>query len=352
MRACTFKTNSLRLFWFTISTAIHGRICSTALAYQTKARHPDKRRRRRSQSKTVVGVASVYHRIEYYIAYDNYTMSRPVQIVTTDDIDDEESHPMVVVSSAVNDDEVPLVNAVPVPDSERVTATPAAASTAGQTTMNYYYYEQPPQRTTVVSFNTVRTTTTTTTTTTQSLVKYDRRGCCSWLGNILWLLLGGWHMFLSWMVAGLVLCVTCIFIPCGVQCIKIACFLLCPFGKTVVYYGSPNNNSCCSSGCNFIMNVLWAVTAGWILAVQAFLTGVVLCLTIVGIPFGVQSFKLMQVCFCPFGKDFSSIQEEQQQQFTTTRRTTVQTTPADDNPNSTAARRSPPPSYQDYHRIQ
>ena len=275
-------------------------------------------------------------------------MSRPVQIVTTDDID-EESDPMVVVSANArsnysNDDanlDVPLVNAVPASDSE---ASAPAQHTAQ--TMNYYYYQQLPPPTTIVSFNTVRTTTTTTTTT-QSLVKYDRRGCCSWVGNVLWLLLGGWHMFFSWMVAGLVLCVTCIFIPCGVQCIKIACFLLCPFGKTVVHYGSPNN-SCCSSGCNFVMNVLWAVTAGWILALQAFLTGVVLCLTIVGIPFGIQSFKLMQVCFCPFGKDFSSIQEEQQ--FTTTRRTTVQTT-ADNNPTSTA-RRSPPPSYQDYHRIQ
>jgi len=272
-------------------------------------------------------------------------MSRPAQIVTTDDIDAEESYPIVAAGvNYSNDNEVPLVNAVPVPANETI-APAVPASGHGSTTTTNYYYQQPPPPTTVVSFNTVRTTTTTATTTATSLVKYDRRGCCSWLGNLLWLLLGGWHMFITWMVAGLILCVTCIFIPCGVQCMKISCFLLCPFGKTVVYYGNPNNSNCCSSGCNFIMNVLWAVTAGWILALQAFLTGVVLCLTIVGIPFGVQSFKLMQVCFCPFGKDFSSI-EEQQQQLTTTR-TTVRTTT--DNP---TARRSSPSSYQDYHRIQ
>jgi uncharacterized membrane protein YccF (DUF307 family) len=135
---------------------------------------------------------------------------------------------------------------------------------------------------------------------------------------LLWFLLGGWHMFVTWTVVGLALCVTCVFIPCGVQCIKIGCFLLCPFGKTIVYYDGRDN--CCASGCNCIMNVLWAVTAGWILAIQAFVSGVLLCLTVIGIPFGIQSFKLMQLCFCPFGKDFSATAIEER---TTVTRTTT-----------------------------
>eukprot|EP00529_Nitzschia_sp_RCC80_P034841 CAMPEP_0113479772 /NCGR_PEP_ID=MMETSP0014_2-20120614/21503_1 /TAXON_ID=2857 /ORGANISM="Nitzschia sp." /LENGTH=121 /DNA_ID=CAMNT_0000373123 /DNA_START=156 /DNA_END=518 /DNA_ORIENTATION=- /assembly_acc=CAM_ASM_000159 len=121
-------------------------------------------------------------------------MSRPVQIVTTDDIDVEESAPIVAGGINYNDDnEVPLVKAVPVPATATAAPVPVPAQT--RTTTNHYYQQPPP--TTVVSFNTVRTTTTSTTTTT-SLVKYDRRGCCSWLGNILWLLLGGWHMFITW----------------------------------------------------------------------------------------------------------------------------------------------------------
>lgn len=137
----------------------------------------------------------------------------------------------------------------------------------------------------------------------------DRRGCCSWLLNLLWIVLGGWHMFSTWFVAGLALCLTCIGIPCGLQVIKISWFLLCPFGKQLKYHHhdiSDEGGRCCFRGCNCLLNIVWAVTAGWLLALQALLTGVVFCITIIGIPFGWQCFKLTYLCFCPFGIDFTA----------------------------------------------
>jgi uncharacterized membrane protein YccF (DUF307 family) len=130
----------------------------------------------------------------------------------------------------------------------------------------------------------------------------DRRGPCSWLGNFLWFMLGGWHLFLSWFIVGLFLSISLVCCPCGVQVIKIACFLLCPFGKTLV----SSETHCCGGVCNCLLNVIWIVTVGWFLALQALVTGVVLCLTIFGIPFGVQCFKLAYISLWPFGLEFSS----------------------------------------------
>lgn len=141
----------------------------------------------------------------------------------------------------------------------------------------------------------------------------DRRGPCDWILNFLWLVLGGWHLFLTWFLAGFTLCLTCIGIPCGCQAIKISVFLLFPFGKTVVYkhdYIDDAGAQCCFRSCNCLLNTFWALTVGWILALQALLTGIVLCITIVGIPFGIQCFKLMLLCFCPFGTDFTAEEVE------------------------------------------
>lgn len=101
--------------------------------------------------------------------------------------------------------------------------------------------------------------------------------------------------------------------PCGVQAIKISIFLLFPFGKQIVHIHDSIDDQgaqCCFKSCNCLLNLIWAVTVGWILAIQAFLTGIVLCLTIVGIPFGIQCFKLTLLCFCPFGIDFTAEEVE------------------------------------------
>ena len=130
----------------------------------------------------------------------------------------------------------------------------------------------------------------------------DRRGPCSWILNLLWLVLGGWHLFLTWFICGLLLSISIICCPCGQQVLKIACFLLCPFGKTIACH--PPQRHC--GGLNCLLNLLWIVTAGWILALQAVLAGIFMCITIIGIPFGYQCFKLAYISLWPFGLDVSS----------------------------------------------
>jgi len=114
----------------------------------------------------------------------------------------------------------------------------------------------------------------------------------SCLGNLLWILLGGGLLALLWFVAAILCCVTIVLIPVGVQCFKFAGLALCPFGKTVEYGGNVGH---------FLLNILWLVLFGWELAVASFVVGLVWCITIVGIPMGLQSFKLARLALMPFG---------------------------------------------------
>lgn len=147
----------------------------------------------------------------------------------------------------------------------------------------------------------------------QITFRHDRRGAGAWIFNFLWLIIGGWHLFLSWFFTGVLLCCTCVGIPCGWQVIKISLFLLFPFGKTLTYTHEnlqDPGGRCCMRSCNCVLNIVWAVTVGWILAIQAFITGCLLMITIIGIPFGWQCFKLTYLCFCPFGIDFTAEEVE------------------------------------------
>lgn len=112
------------------------------------------------------------------------------------------------------------------------------------------------------------------------------------LGNILWFLLGGVLLGLSWLLAGLLWCVTIVGIPIGLQCFKFAGLAFFPFGKQIEYGGGAVSLLC---------NILWLIVSGVPLAVESALVGCLLCLTIVGIPFGLQSFKLAQLALMPFG---------------------------------------------------
>ena len=113
------------------------------------------------------------------------------------------------------------------------------------------------------------------------------------IGNILWFLLGGFLLALLWTLAGLVLCVTLIGIPFGMQCFKIASLMLHPFGHEIVYDTV--------KAAHLIGNILWIVVFGWELAIASLVTGLLCCITIVGIPFGVQGFKFAQLSLMPFG---------------------------------------------------
>ncbi len=114
-------------------------------------------------------------------------------------------------------------------------------------------------------------------------------GC---VGNVLWFLFGGLELGLSWAAVGVLWCLTIVGIPVGVQCFKIAGMAFFPFGKKV---------DTSSSAGNTLLNVVWMLFGGLALAVEAFLFGLLLCITIIGIPFGKQCFKIAKLSLMPFG---------------------------------------------------
>ena len=110
--------------------------------------------------------------------------------------------------------------------------------------------------------------------------------------NILWIICGGLLSALGWVAAGCIWCITVVGIPVGVQCFKLASISLNPFGKEIVNDGGAGS---------FILNVIWFIISGWELALGNFLLGCILCITIVGIPWGKQYFKIAKVALSPFG---------------------------------------------------
>ena len=120
----------------------------------------------------------------------------------------------------------------------------------------------------------------------------DGANCCC---NCLWFFLGGFEICLVWMISGVFCCVTIIGIPAGIQCFKIGCFALFPFGKEIA--PKPEGYSCC----DYICNCLWIFSFGLIIAILECFFGLIYCITIIGIPFGLQHFKLAKLSFMPFG---------------------------------------------------
>ena len=116
------------------------------------------------------------------------------------------------------------------------------------------------------------------------------------IGNILWLVLAGIWMALAYVLSGVVQCITIIGIPFGIQSFKLAGYALWPFGRVVVQRMDRDAAlSCLGNGIWFVLSGLW-------LALGHIITGVLLCITIIGIPFGVASFKLARLALTPFGK--------------------------------------------------
>ena len=113
-------------------------------------------------------------------------------------------------------------------------------------------------------------------------------------GNILWFVCGGLVSGLSWGLAGCLWCITIIGIPVGMQCFKFASLSFFPFGKEVQYGGGAGS---------FILNIIWLILSGIPLALEHLAFGLVLCVTIIGIPFGMQHFKLAKLALMPFGAE-------------------------------------------------
>ena len=116
------------------------------------------------------------------------------------------------------------------------------------------------------------------------------------IGNLLWLVLAGIWLAIGYVIAGVLCCVTIIGIPFGVQSFKLAGYALWPFGRVVVQRADRDPGLSC------LGNVIWFVLSGLWLAIGHVLTGLLLCITIIGIPFGIASFKLAGLSLAPFGK--------------------------------------------------
>lgn len=117
------------------------------------------------------------------------------------------------------------------------------------------------------------------------------------IGNIIWFVFGGLLISLGYFLGGLVLCLTIVGIPFGIKVMRLGAFALWPFGGRVM----PRENPV---GClSTILNIIWIVFGGIEVAFAHLVTGVIFCITIIGIPFGLQHFKLMTLALVPFGHE-------------------------------------------------
>ena len=120
----------------------------------------------------------------------------------------------------------------------------------------------------------------------------------TFLGNLLWFLFGGLIGGLGWTLAGCLWCITIVGIPLGIQAFKMAGLTLTPFGKTVEYGGGVGS---------VLLNIIWFVLAGLWMAIGYVGAGLLNCITIIGIPFGIQSFKMAKLALWPFGSQIRSL---------------------------------------------
>ncbi|MBQ7364232.1 MAG: YccF domain-containing protein [Clostridia bacterium] len=111
------------------------------------------------------------------------------------------------------------------------------------------------------------------------------------LANCIWFLLGGFIFSLAWLLAGILLYITLIGIPLGKQCMKAAKLSAFPFGKEVITALDEYP----------IINIVWAILLGWELAIGYLSAALILCVTVIGIPFGIQIMKLVKLALFPFG---------------------------------------------------
>ncbi|WP_145263502.1 YccF domain-containing protein [Planctomycetes bacterium Pan216] len=124
----------------------------------------------------------------------------------------------------------------------------------------------------------------------------------SCLGNILWLIFGGLFAGLGYILGGLILCLTIIGIPFGIQSIKLGVAIFCPFGKEVVELEDAN------SPLRLIFNAIWIIFFGWEIALAHLVSAGLCAITIIGIPFAWQHLKLIILSLLPFGRDLRDVE--------------------------------------------
>ena len=114
--------------------------------------------------------------------------------------------------------------------------------------------------------------------------------------NIIWLVLSGFWLFLSYMLAGIICCILIVTIPFGIASFRIGLYALWPFGRRVV--DKPD-----AGVFSFLGNVIWVIVAGIWIALEHIVSGIVLCITIIGIPLGIANFKMVPIALMPLGKE-------------------------------------------------
>jgi len=119
----------------------------------------------------------------------------------------------------------------------------------------------------------------------------------SLLGNIIWLIFGGFITGMGYILGGLLVCLTLVGIPFGVQAIKLGAASMAPFGKEIVVLEEANQFW------QMVANILWAIVLGWELAIAHLAHALILAITIVGLPFAKQHIKLIPVALFPFGRE-------------------------------------------------
>ena len=120
--------------------------------------------------------------------------------------------------------------------------------------------------------------------------------------NVIWLVLCGWWMAIFYALAGIVCFILIITIPFGIAAFRIGSYALWPFGRSIVRRPSAGLGS-------LIGNIIWIILIGWWLAIGHLTSGILLCLTIIGIPLGLANFKLIPISLLPLGVEIVSSDE-------------------------------------------
>ena len=124
-------------------------------------------------------------------------------------------------------------------------------------------------------------------------------GLLSLIGNILWVIFGGFWTAIEWILGGLIMCLTIIGIPFGIQAFKIAGFAFWPFGREI-RRGSTGIGK-------LLLNIIWVLLGGWYIALGYIFAAIILTLTIIGFPFALQHLKLAGIAFAPFGSQITTL---------------------------------------------
>ena len=127
------------------------------------------------------------------------------------------------------------------------------------------------------------------------------------IGNIIWFVFGGWYLALGWILGAIIFAISIIGLPITRAAIEMAKMSAFPFGKDVVHIREIDQKeisgtTAITGSIGFIANILWVLSFGWALFLMYIAAGIITCITIIGIPFGIRAFKLAGISFWPVGR--------------------------------------------------